>query len=317
MPRLSIIIPVLGDIAPFEDTLVSVLENRPACCEIVAVLGRPYADPYDLKQEVRFVEAPPKVGWVDGVRLGIRVSRAPIVHLLGCGVEVSPGWAEIALREFDEPQVAAVAPVIFDRSEPTRANSRGVSYHRSGRVSLVEAVSDRHGQLAASREVLGPDPRAGFYRKSAIEAVGMFQAAVGDRLAGVDLALALRQAGWRCVACGDCRAYAAAMSWLAAGAFCDGLYSERLFRRWASQTGGLASLGAHGRLLGGEAVQALRRPSMVARLFGRLIGSFSRGAEYQPSPADGAPRSASHRIAAPHFPLGTAESVEADGSVRH
>ena len=51
MSRLSIVIPVLGSLDGLEDTLVSVLENRPADCQIVVVLNQPYDDPYDLKDE--------------------------------------------------------------------------------------------------------------------------------------------------------------------------------------------------------------------------------------------------------------------------
>ena len=58
MPRLSIVIPVLGNLDRLEDTLVSVLANRPADCQVVVVLDQPYADPYDLKDEVQFIELP-------------------------------------------------------------------------------------------------------------------------------------------------------------------------------------------------------------------------------------------------------------------
>ena len=57
MPRLSIVIPVLGDPQQLDDTLLSVLENRPARCEIVVVHNRPYHDPYHLCEEVRFIQA--------------------------------------------------------------------------------------------------------------------------------------------------------------------------------------------------------------------------------------------------------------------
>ena len=58
MQRLSIIVPLTGDLKPFEDTLVSVLENQPERSEVVVVLNEPYDDPYQLRGEVEFVEAP-------------------------------------------------------------------------------------------------------------------------------------------------------------------------------------------------------------------------------------------------------------------
>ena len=57
-PRLSIVIPTPGDTAAMEETLVSVLEHRPDDCEIVVALGCDYADPWNIREEVRFVQAP-------------------------------------------------------------------------------------------------------------------------------------------------------------------------------------------------------------------------------------------------------------------
>ena len=61
-PRLSIVIPA-ADTAALEETLVSVLENRPADCEIIAALAVPYADPWNIGEEVRFMQAPPGPRW--------------------------------------------------------------------------------------------------------------------------------------------------------------------------------------------------------------------------------------------------------------
>ena len=47
MPRLSIVIPCAQDTAWFESTLASVLQNRPADCEVLVVQPREYDDPYD------------------------------------------------------------------------------------------------------------------------------------------------------------------------------------------------------------------------------------------------------------------------------
>ena len=56
MQRLSIIVPLMGNLQRFEETLVSVLENRPERSEVVVVTNRPYDDPYALRGEVAFVE---------------------------------------------------------------------------------------------------------------------------------------------------------------------------------------------------------------------------------------------------------------------
>ena len=56
-PRLSIVIPAPGDESTLEETLVSVLENRPENSEIVVVLGFGYHDPWNVCEEVRFIQA--------------------------------------------------------------------------------------------------------------------------------------------------------------------------------------------------------------------------------------------------------------------
>ncbi len=76
MPRLSIVIPVVGDPRHLDDTLVSVLQNRPDDCEILVVHNRPYDDPYELSDEVRFVEARRGSRLVDCLNVGIAASRA-------------------------------------------------------------------------------------------------------------------------------------------------------------------------------------------------------------------------------------------------
>ena len=57
IPQLSIVVPVFGDSAAFEATLVSVLENQPSCSEVIVAHDGSYDDPFDLADEVRLVES--------------------------------------------------------------------------------------------------------------------------------------------------------------------------------------------------------------------------------------------------------------------
>ena len=79
MPRLSCVIPAVGTTQDLETTLVSVLEKRPDDCEIIVVLNESYADPYGLKDEVRFVEM---IGAVNGVLHDIGADELPIELVL-------------------------------------------------------------------------------------------------------------------------------------------------------------------------------------------------------------------------------------------
>jgi GT2 family glycosyltransferase len=270
--RLSIVIPVLGDLRPLDDTLVSILENRPANCELLVVHNAPYDDPYDLAGEVQFVQAPPRAGFAECLNLGLSASRAPVVHLLACGVEVRPGWAEAALRHFRNPEVAAVAPVLVHHDDHETVASAGLGYRAEGVVCRVgrgrtpEEVADGHDELCS------PDAVAGFYRRSAVEAVGGFSPSPVDTLTVIDVALSLREAGFRCVVEPDSQAQVDKTTVRDKIGFRHGCHAERLFWRWASSHGRLRSLAAHSALVAGECVVGLWRPFMLLQLAGRAVG---------------------------------------------
>ncbi|MEI7862936.1 MAG: glycosyltransferase, partial [Planctomycetota bacterium] len=108
--KLSIVIPAPGDTQALEETLVSVLENRPAHCEVIVALGCEYADPWNIGDEVQFVRAE-GLGLVACVNAGIAASTGSVVHLLAAGWKATPGWTEAALVRLRDSRVGAVAAV--------------------------------------------------------------------------------------------------------------------------------------------------------------------------------------------------------------
>jgi hypothetical protein len=269
---LSIIIPVVGDSPQLDDTLVSVLENRPANCEILVVHNHPYQDPYNLSDEVRFVEAERGAGMVDCWNCGLAASRSPVVHLLACGVEVRPGWADVALRQFNDPAVAGVGSLVVDHEDHARTVSAGWGYRIEGTAWRLGGQTESDKITASLRDFCGPDTLAAFYRKSVVDAVGGFASWAGEAMAAVDMAMALRQAGFRCVLEPQSRTQIAAVP--SDSAFRRGRHFERLFWRWACSQGWLTSVVGHAALLAGQCVIGLWRPSMVAQLAGRACGAF-------------------------------------------
>ena len=143
MSRLSILIPVLSKLKKLEDTLISLLENRPANCQIVVVLNEPYADPYQLGDEVCFVEGPRDAGLAESINFGFTNCDAPIVHILSCGLEVSPGWTDTVLSHFKDPKVAAVAPLVLQRRDRDKVISAGAGLPggRKGNAFRLRHVS--------------------------------------------------------------------------------------------------------------------------------------------------------------------------------
>ena len=122
------IIPVVGTADRLEGTLVSVLEHRPDNCEVIVVLNTSYDDPFELRGEIQFIEAPPATGLVGCINFGIAAATAPIVHVLASGFEASNGWLEKATQHFSDPRVAAVTPIVYDAAERDRLIAAGVGW---------------------------------------------------------------------------------------------------------------------------------------------------------------------------------------------
>jgi GT2 family glycosyltransferase len=273
--RLSIVIPVLGQLKKLEDTLVSVLASRPAQCEIVVVLNERYDDPYELAGEVRFIEAPPRAGVVDCLNLGVAASRGEIIHTLGCGTEVTPNWTDSVLQHFERSEVAAVTSVVVNRTNPEQTFSTGVGYRPGGvawRLGYQRSVNFTDARLPS---FFGPDLLAGFCRKSAWEAVGGLCPRFHGYLAGLDLALALHFANWQCIREPNCHIFADYSDLPEGELLGSGRQAERLFWRWAWRMGFFRAFAGHIGLLANECLECVVRPLTVLRLFGRAWETIS------------------------------------------
>lgn len=305
MPRLSIVVPVVGDPAQMEETLVSVLENRPAGCEVLVVLNQVYDDPYALAGEVEFVQAPARAGWVAAVNCGLAASRAPIVHVLPCGLEACDGWCEAALAGFADPKVAAVSPLLVDARNPRRVVSAGAVYARSGRVRPLHTAGTRRDLVA--------DPRyaAAFFRKSVLDELGRFSPRFGNWLSVVDLGLALRAAGYDWILAAKCRMRAVRAQIDTQGALGRGWSAEQLRRRWAGHDTGLATQTVHVAVL---AAGALARPWRLPEVIGRLA-ALAVGRRPGPSAGGAEPAAGQERLK-PHFTVSgkTAREVSSAAS---
>jgi cellulose synthase/poly-beta-1,6-N-acetylglucosamine synthase-like glycosyltransferase len=281
VPRLSIIIPALGNSARLESTLVSVLENRPPDCEIIVVHTGEYNDPYDLAGEICFLEMPAGTSLVGCINRAIDSSCGPVVHLLAAGVQVTERWTEAAMLRFQDPRVAAVAPVMTDILDRTRTIAAGLNYNcRRGRL-----VNTNGGSDTDSPTVVGPILQAAFFRRSALELLGGFSTEVGDELADVDTALILRYAGYCSAVEPRCVVLASASQIMpTAVGFREGLAAERLFWRTAPITGWAKSLGAHPLGVIGDFIATLPRLGAWSAMLGRFLAVCQLGkyrAHYQ------------------------------------
>lgn len=267
MPRLAVVISAVGTIESLEGTMVSVLENRPADCEILVALNQPYQDPYALQGEVRFIKHDVAATPVERIQRALAGTRAPFVHLLSSGCEVTEGWCDAALARFGDRQVASVAPLVTHQNDSRTVFAAGIGYRASGQRTLIG-----HGQplsAGASSLMIGPAGFAAFYRKAAIDFVGGLSTQLGMQHADVDLALTLRHAGFISVLEAGSRVVARPEAEPLDSPRLRALYDERLFWRQLPAESGWRAIAAHAWAVALEAVLSLGRPRMFTRLAAR------------------------------------------------
>ncbi|MDB4809839.1 hypothetical protein OAH34_01445 [bacterium] len=188
IPQLSIVIPIDSDVAAFESTLISVLENQPSGSEIVVPHDGTYGDPFQIRDEVRFVESSSN-RLNDLIGTASHQARGRFVHLLGNGLRATNGWTEHAIEAFNHFDTAAVAPVIYSASDQ-RVVSAGWKDSRQ-RLCLP------HRDLKSVAEGIGSYLQASFWRRDVLRSLqGAFD---GDNLLETSVVYhrLIRLAGWR------------------------------------------------------------------------------------------------------------------------
>lgn len=286
-PALSIVVPTVADVAGLEATLVSVLENRPADCEIVVPFACRYDDPWNIGEEVRLIPAPPHADLTACVNLGVSAARGRVIHVLAAGWRATHGWAEAALARFDEDAgpagggaVVAVVPLVVSPEEPARVTSAGLRLTRGGRrlrlvPSARQARRDAPGFDPARLAPSAPVLEAGFWRSDLLRAVpGGFAAACGDGWCDADMSVLIEAVGGRVVVAGQSVVLAGAER-SKPGAFLRGLRAERVFWRSLAQRPAVSAVLRHA----WEVVRAAVAEPLAAvpMLLGRALATVQFG----------------------------------------
>ena len=201
LPHVTILVPVGGDLAAFETSLISVLENRPADAEVIVAHDGSYDDPFDLQDEVRFVRADSsRVG--DLITAGAAEARARFVHVIADGVRATPEWLEAGLRPFDDPHVGAVSPLVVAVDGATATAGWRDSPASTCRPVISDSPPHRQRRDAS---VEGAYLAASFWRRETLRSLrGCYR---GDcpLEASYLYGCLTRRAGWRIASTGDCR----------------------------------------------------------------------------------------------------------------
>ncbi|MFM8292721.1 MAG: hypothetical protein ACKOC4_13635 [Planctomycetia bacterium] len=274
--ELAIVVAAPDDVAALEETLVSVLEHRPAGVEVVAALGCDYADPWNIRDEVRFVDAPRGAGLAACIQAGVAAARGRVIHVLAAGWRATAGWTEKPLAHFARGDVAAVVPLVVADADRERIVTAGIRTTRGGR----RVVNGRGMPLdsAAGGRVARPTApvlEAGFWSADLLAAGGGFPTACGDAFTDADMAAV--------IACTRSTVVLEPGSLVIGGAerdrpnaFTAGLHAEKLF--WRSLAAGpvAPAVAAHAWEILRHAVVATPLGT-VPMLAGRLWGLMQLG----------------------------------------
>jgi hypothetical protein len=271
--RLTVVIPALDSTSALENSLVSALEHRPMGCDVIVVLRKPYADPYDLAGEVRFIDAPRRADAAECIRVGVAAARTDFVFVLMAGCEVTAGWSDMALKHFANPRIAAVVPRLAPASDPTQTVCHGVRLLPGGKRLIHTGPAPLGEELFAG--VWAPAISAGFYRLAAIASVDAFSSAMGGPLADARLAVALHSNRWlvawapASVVLSDAAALESAASRVSLA-----WHSQRLALETAAKFGGARSLQGVASVMLGEFFRSLPSPMALVLIAVRLAASM-------------------------------------------
>ncbi|WP_146536336.1 glycosyltransferase family protein [Rubripirellula reticaptiva] len=194
IPRLSIVVPVGRDLATFEKTLISVLENQPEAAEILVCHDGHYDDPFELDGEVRFITGASN-SVVDLVAAGALAANGRFVHVLAGGLQATEGWTDSAIEKFEIYDAGVVAPVI--RSALDQQILAAGWSDTAGRLCKANA-STQNQASAKSRKVIGAYLSASFWRREVIRSVTETCDLRNELDATYAYELMIRAAGWRC-----------------------------------------------------------------------------------------------------------------------
>ncbi|WP_425617681.1 glycosyltransferase family 2 protein [Anatilimnocola sp. NA78] len=275
MPRLSIVIPCVGGAIEFEDTLVSVLQNRPAQCEVIVVHALPYDDPYGLQDEVRFIRVSGKPSLVQLANTGLEAARSEIVHVLGCRLTVQEGWAEPALEHFEGSSVAAVSPLVVAPHDQ-QVTSAGVTYGAGGRRKIAGQGLAVSSKKLAKLKVAGPTLDAGFYRREVVLALGGWHEALGEAAADIDLGQSLAALQQTTVVAPNIVLHELRPA-ANLGGFTHGRALERLFWRQFAGANPAWAIVCHALVVMMELAVRLPKGDALTTLLGRTVGFMHAG----------------------------------------
>ena len=275
---LSIIIPTHQRCDLLRACLQAVRRHAPAGCEVIVVDdASPGGSATAVAAEfagVRIVRRDRRGGFAQAANAGILASTGDIVELLNDDTEVQPSWADHALQWFDDPTISAVAPLVLVWPDGKTIDSAGDRYHLAGIAGKRGRGETPDVKFLTPCRVFGVSAAAGFYRRSALNRVGLFPEAFGSYFEDVDLAFRLNRAGYATMfePCSRVLHHVSASYGIVGRKLIErqSCNEERVFWRNLPLSALRKALPMHAAILAGKVLRRWDEGTLVPWLFGRL-----------------------------------------------
>ncbi|MBI5395338.1 MAG: glycosyltransferase family 2 protein [Verrucomicrobia bacterium] len=157
---------------------------------------------------VRLLRLPENRGFSVACNTGIRASSGAFVSLFNNDAWAEPSWLETMVKAMgDDAMIGAAACRTLDYHDPARLYSLGDGCLPNGDgFNIARGMRDRP-DLPMPRWIFGPPGCTAFYRRAALDAVGLLDEDFFAFHEDVDLNWRLQLAGYRCLYVPEAVAY--------------------------------------------------------------------------------------------------------------
>lgn len=149
-------------------------------------------------RSIVIVESLTNVGFAEGCNIGIRASQGEFIALVNSDATLEPAWIDEMIRGLRDPQVGMCASKIFYDGRRDLIENTGQTITRDGLGRTRGRLEKDEGQYDSIPEVFCPSGCAGFYRRSMLEACGLFDPLFFAYADDIDVGLRGRLLGYQC-----------------------------------------------------------------------------------------------------------------------
>ncbi len=200
-PLVSVIVANWNGQRFLRNCLVAVLGQEYENIEVIVSDNGSTDSSLELLKEfpgVKLIENGINIGFAEANNVAIRSSRGEYIATLNPDTEPDSEWVASLVSAATQKQSAgSLASKVLFMEEPNRIGSAGEMILPTGDVMGRGFYWRDAGQYEVEEEVFGTTAGAGFYRRRALQNVGLFDSNLFTWYEDVDLSWRLRKAGWK------------------------------------------------------------------------------------------------------------------------